>query len=42
MVEVAAANTTSLGLGTSSYDDGGDGSRQFLGMAAAAAIELVS
>lgn len=42
VVEVVAANTASLGLGTSTYDDGGDGSRQFLGMAAAAASELVS
>lgn len=42
VVEEAVVNTASLGLGTSSYDDHGDGSRQFLVMAAVAAIELVS
>lgn len=42
MVEVVAVNTAGLGPGTSNRDDGGDASRQFLVMAAAAAIELVS
>ena len=42
MVEVVAVNTAGLGPGTSNRDDDGDASRQFLVMAAAAAIELVS
>ena len=42
VVEEVAVNTVSLGLGTRSYDACGDGSRQFLVMAAAAVIELAS
>lgn len=43
VAEVVAAVTTAwLGLGTSGYDDSGDGSRLFLVMVAVAAIELAS
>lgn len=42
VVELVAVSTVCLGLGTSIYDDGGDGSRIFLVMAAVGATELVS
>ena len=42
VVEMVAVTTACLGLGTSSYEDGGDASRLFLVMAAVAGTELIS
>lgn len=42
MVEVVPVSTACFGLGTNVYNDGCDGSRIFLVMAAVGATELVS
>ena len=42
VVELVTVSTACLGLGTSIFNDGGDGSRIFLVMVAVGATELVS